>query len=1068
MGAQHIKCLLPLLLGLIGWTHLLGQGGNCEYTVDFDLEVQVVMDTVLYDGFEDPNELFPFPDVPAGMRRYRLYAVLPDEDYLMIGLASDGSINTDSTVCEAIPAFGYDASPGECYNWSGIFAPDGIDLAWEINSFWENSSAELQFDTWWTSHFTSSTGSAGAVFGEGDFTGYDICSDTLTDHAIVTIPTSAIHDQVTDGRALIGQITTDEDFRFKGCVNFLDGIGGASYVSCTDGWLEVEDLCAPMIDPQTEVMATIDCFGEEATILVTPNDPAQSFTSTVQYSLFEVTGGGDQLVTQQVGNPEFTNLGAGEYYVTLLDTSRTAAWSSNTCMDTTANFTFVEPSAIELNATLTADNLCGGEDVATMCFSTSGGTGTVQTTASHAFIPVLAPDTSGCFGPLSCFNGDGDYTITSTDDNGCIVDTVLTVSCPEPFFLDASNTEISCTGESDASLTVSVSGGTGWVTLEVPQIGASIDFEGSAEYEQDNLGSGTYTFLLIDENACQYEDSLTIEEPEGLAVSYTSTDVACADDCNGLILSDISGGQLPYLVTLNDLDGNEANPGQLCPGSYVHITSDGNGCEVVDTLQILAPDSIGFVFAVSNVPCSGADNGLICIDSLTGGTGPLSPTLVPLPTNSFDGDCFNVPAGTYSVLVQDSIGCTSESFQAVVEEPANIQILPTVTPISCTGANDGVLVIDAVGGSGSLELLAPFEFPSLPDTLSALGADSLNLVVGDTLGCIDSLVVTIPEPEPVDLDILSTVFPECGGDCTGGIELAIAGGTGALTLYEGVVSDSTSYIASGFVNLCADTYTIYLVDDNECTDSATVIIEEPDPLLFDITVQNVTCTGMNDGVVIVGTTGGSGETAWEFVGEDVDVLNLFEGEYFVSAVDTAGCTADSSFIVAADIVTDMVVEIFTSPVTCWQTSDGTATAAVTGGQPPIQYVWSDPAGQSTATAIGLDEDVYSVVVTDDIGCTLGFLATVEPTEDCLFIADALTPNGDGLNDRWVIGGLEFFPESEVEVFNRWGQLLFRSKPGTTWWDGTYNGALLPASDYYYVITVFAGAAPITGTVTLKY
>ena len=64
-------------------------------------------------------------------------------------------------------------------------------------------------------------------------------------------------------------------------------------------------------------------------------------------------------------------------------------------------------------------------------------------------------------------------------------------------------------------------------------------------------------------------------------------------------------------------------------------------------------------------------------------------------------------------------------------------------------------------------------------------------------------------------------------------------------------------------------------------------------------------------------------------------------------------------------------------------------------------------GQSTATAIGL-EDVYSVVVTDDIGCTLGFLATVDPTEDCLFIADAITPNGDGVNDRWVVGGLEFF------------------------------------------------------------
>ena len=343
---------------------------------------------------------------------------------------------------------------------------------------------------------------------------------------------------------------------------------------------------------------------------------------------------------------------------------------------------------------------------------------------------------------------------------------------------------------------------------------------------------------------------------------------------------------------------------------YVHITQDGNECLVTDTLEIVGPEPIEFIFDATNVPCSGADNGQICLDSLSGGTGPLTPQ-VPLPTGSLDGTCFNVPAGSYDVLVQDSPGATTSS-PAVVEEPANIQ-LPTISPISCTGAGDGVLVVNAVGGSGSLELLSPFVFTSLPDTLFNLGPDSLNLVVGDTLGCIDSLVVGIPEPEPVALEVLSTVFPDCGGDCTGGIEVSLEGGTGALTLYQGAISDSTSVVSSGLVNLCADSYPLFLVDEENCTDSTTVLIEEPDPLLFDITVQNVTCTGMNDGVAIIGTVGGSGETAWEFVGGDVDVLNLFEGEYFVSAADTAGCTADSSFIVAADIVTDMVVEIFRPP-----------------------------------------------------------------------------------------------------------------------------------------------------------
>ena len=379
-----------------------------------------------------------------------------------------------------------------------------------------------------------------------------------------------------------------------------------------------------------------------------------------------------------------------------------------------------------------------------------------------------------------------------------------------------------------------------------------------------------------------------------------------------------------------------------------------------------------------------------------------------------------------------------------------------------------MVIVNAVGGSGVLGLTFPYVFYALPDTLPLQGPDTLMLVVGDELGCVDSLEVSIPEPEQVELEVLGTVFPDCGGDCTGGIEVGISGGTGVLTLYEGGVSDSTGVVPSGLVNLCAGTYPLFLSDANGCLDSTTVEITQPDPLLFDITVQDVTCTGMDDGVAIIGTTGGSGETAWDFVGGAVDVLNLFEGEYFVSATDTAGCTTDSSFIVSADIVTDMLVEIFTTPVTCWQTSDGSATAAVTGGQLPIQYVWSDPDGQTTATAIGLPEDVYSVTVTDNIGCTLGFLATVEPTEECLFIADAITPNGDGINDRWVVGGLEFYPQSEVQVFNRWGQLLFRSKPGTTWWDGTADGAMLPASDYYYVITVEPGTEPITGTVTLKY
>ena len=899
--------------------------------------------------------------------------------------------------------------------------------------------------------------------------GYNSCSDLIEQGGLLVTGADPVHATVTDDRALIGQITTCGDFSFQVCVSFLfGGAGGTVETRCTPVPVEVSGFCEPMQDPQFTVLDEIECFGEAAAIEVLPNDPMQPFTSTVEYSLYQFTGTDTTLVQQQVGDPVFNGITDGNYFVALVDTAQTVAFSTNTCRDTTAVFAFTSPDEIVLEATLTQDNICGDVDEATICYTASGGTGGLSTEASHASGLMLNPDALDCFGPLSCYGGDGDYTVTVTDDAGCFKDTTITISCPEPLALNASATEISCLGYSDAILTATASGGTGTVVMEIPELNITNEFDGNLNFEADSLSSGTYSVLITDENGCTSSDPIIIEDPEGVTVNYSVTDVACAGVCDGLILADVTGGQLPYIISTTDLDGTPVISGQLCPGDYIHITEDGNQCLVTDTIEILGPDTITFSYTVSNVPCSGASGGQICVSDFGGGTGSLTPQLVPLPTGSWDGDCFNVPAGTYDVLVQDGLGCTSDFVEVQVEEPAPIQIIPSVTPISCTGAADGMVVVNAVGGSGQLGLISPFVFYSLPDTLPPLGPDSLMLVVGDSLGCIDSLEVGIPEPELVALDVVGTVFPECGGDCTGGIEVTLAGGTGSLGLFQDYVSDSTGVVPSGLVNLCAGTYNLYLSDDNGCLDSATVEIVEPDPLLFDITVQDVTCTGMDDGVAIIGTIGGSGETAWEFVGGAVDVLNLFEGEYALSAVDTAGCTADTSFIVAADIITDMVVEIFTSPVTCWQTSDGTATAAVTGGALPISYIWSDPSGQTTATAIGLSEDVYSVTVTDDIGCTLGFLATVDPTEDCLFIADALTPNGDGINDRWVVGGLEFFPQSEVQVFNRWGQLLFRSKPGTTWWDGTFNGALLPASDYYYVITVSPGAEPLTGTVTLKY
>jgi gliding motility-associated-like protein len=1018
----------------------LGIAPSIQAQIVYDLDLDVVQDTVLYDGFAD---------VPPGFRRYKIYAVMEDPADEIRAIAAD------DIAADVIPPFYFNAACG-CYN-NALAGHFGIN----INAPLVPVFPEIAFDTWWTigaednlqGSSLSSTPGIGLAYAASDA----ICTVPITDQAIFTTPPDEGSIAGTDLRILIGQITTCDEFEVQVCVNYWpEGVAPIGELStrCTDGPWQVTDMCAQLIDPAVTVLQEIDCSGVLAEVMI--GDGA--FPASVEYSVFQILDG-DTIAYSPPSGDDTINLPEGEYYVAIVDVL-------NGCRDTTDVFSFVEPPYLDLSATLAQDNLCGDIDIAQICVEATGGTGELTFNAHHDVGLDIAP-TDGCFSALSCFLDDGTYTISVTDENLCISDTVLVISCPDLLVLEASATEVTCTGYSDAAIAATAEGGTGPLTLTLVELENDIIGSPPLSFDLGSLPSGTYTFELEDGNGCTVTEQLIVIEPEGLSVIYALSDVECAGQCNGLLLADIQGGELPYVISVTDLDGNDVNAGALCPGNYIHTTSDDNLCNVVDTMSISGPDTIFFSVDVTNVPCSGQDAGTICVDSLVGGTGPLTTELVPLPAGGGDDDCFNVPAGFYQVFVVDSLGCASNPVDATVIEPGAIVITPTITPVSCIGDGDGSVIVAATGGSGELSLVSPFIF-TLPDTLIGLPGDSMMLVVGDPLGCIDSLQIVIPEPDSVLLMTTLVQDLTCGGDCSGAIELAMNGGTGDLQLFLDAITDSTGISTDDLIGLCSQDYALYLVDANGCADSITVPVAEPAPLLFEITVQNVTCTGMDDGVAIITTVGGTGPAEWSFTAGAIDVLNLFEGEYPISGVDSMGCAVDSVLLVIADIETDMVVEIFTSPVSCWQTADGTATAAVTGGAYPIQYVWSDPLAQASATAIGLSEDTYSLVVTDDIGCTLGFLATVEPTEDCLFVADALTPNGDGINDTWVVGGLEFFPGSEVTVYNRWGQLIFRSVQARSWWDGTMNGSPLPAADYYYVITVDSGTEPLTGTVTLKY
>ncbi|CAN5517783.1 hypothetical protein BH10BAC2_BH10BAC2_41950 [soil metagenome] len=113
----------------------------------------------------------------------------------------------------------------------------------------------------------------------------------------------------------------------------------------------------------------------------------------------------------------------------------------------------------------------------------------------------------------------------------------------------------------------------------------------------------------------------------------------------------------------------------------------------------------------------------------------------------------------------------------------------------------------------------------------------------------------------------------------------------------------------------------------------------------------------------------------------------------------------------------------------------------------------------------VNDITYTLIVTSSEGCVSKDDVFVKNLKTPL-IPNAFSPNSDGINDTWVIGYMESYPGVIVQVFNRYGQAVYRSIGYSKAWDGTYNGAQLPVGTYYYIIDRKVAAPKLSGWVTI--
>jgi gliding motility-associated-like protein len=131
-------------------------------------------------------------------------------------------------------------------------------------------------------------------------------------------------------------------------------------------------------------------------------------------------------------------------------------------------------------------------------------------------------------------------------------------------------------------------------------------------------------------------------------------------------------------------------------------------------------------------------------------------------------------------------------------------------------------------------------------------------------------------------------------------------------------------------------------------------------------------------------------------------------------------------------------------------------------KPPL-YLNSDTAAVPRTTPLG--DVTYILELTGQGGCMVTddiFIKLLLAPE----VPNAFSPNGDGINDNWVIKYLESYPGATIDVYNRYGQPVYKSVGYDNPWNGLYNGSPLPIGTYYYIINPKNGRKTITGSVTI--
>jgi gliding motility-associated-like protein len=433
-----------------------------------------------------------------------------------------------------------------------------------------------------------------------------------------------------------------------------------------------------------------------------------------------------------------------------------------------------------------------------------------------------------------------------------------------------------------------------------------------------------------------------------------------------------------------------------------------------------------------------------------------------------DNPTFSVSqSGDYFAIITDIAGCTATTPILSLDEPEPLElVVDSFTDLLCAGLNNGEICVTASGGTPPYAIIATLPNNSTtnlsnPGCVSGLSCSGNNnvvtITVTDAFGCAAEVEVTLSCPTALDFEVTSEDL-SCNGSNDGAFGVVVSGGSGpydALVNGPGLNQNLNDFNSSfGFTDLGAGNFNFTITDSNGCEIDGSVQVDQPTAVQVSATAGELDCSDSCDGTITSTPSGGTGPYTTSILlnGQPATNGQLCAGDYVVQVLDSNNCPAsDDVEVIAPDPITASTLP---ADSICVTDCSGVLCAVVlSGGTGDFEYSLSGEV-QDDPCFDGLCVGTYTIQITDENDCSVsvsGYVPEVTDPSHPLYVVcnpeltfpNIFSPNDDDVNEFYIIDGLEAYPNSSLQIFNRWGNIVFESDDYKNNWDakdaseGTY-------------------------------